>query len=169
MGYQRPSQRAIFPGSFDPFTLGHYDVTLQALRIFSNVTIAIGNSPTKNPLFSPEERISMIRHLWKDHNAVTVEGFSGLVVDYAKSQGCGTLIRGLRTEADFSYEMPMALTNQAMGQVVTVFFPTNPKYSYISSSLVREVARHKGNVTPFLPPSLVEAVHKKTTKGSNIP
>lgn len=151
----------VFPGSFDPFTLGHSEVVEQALAIFSKVVIAIGESPGKTGLFTHQERQQMIAQLWQKQPEVQVCTFAGLVVDFAKQIDATVLIRGLRTEADFSYEMPMAMTNREIGGIQTVFIPTDPRFAYVSSSLVREVARHGGDITRFVAPTILKEINQR--------
>ena len=153
---------AIFPGSFDPFTLGHAEVVEQSLSIFEKIIIAIGESPSKSGLFTHQERKEMITDYWKDNDRIQVETFPGLVVNFAEKIKAKVLIRGLRTEADFSYEMPMAMTNREIGGVMTLFIPTDPKFAYVSSSLVREVAKHGGDVSAFVSDSIAAKILAKT-------
>lgn len=153
---------AIFPGSFDPFTKGHEDIIHQALGIFAKVIIGIGYNPGKSTLFSVDERLTMIRQVFEGTPEVEVAAFRGLVVDYARQRQAHALIRGLRTEADFSYEMPMAMTNRRLApELQTVFLPTSQEFAYVSSSLVREVGLNGGDVSAFVPEIVKDWVLKK--------
>lgn len=152
---------AIFPGSFDPFTNGHLEVVQQGLNLFDKLIVAIGINLQKKSFFSVEERIAMIQEAVKDSRC-QVMAFDGLVVEFAKKQGARSLIRGLRTESDFSYEMPMAMTNKILAKdITTVFFPTSQESQYLSSSLVREVASHGGDVSAFVPSSVMREITSK--------
>lgn len=152
----------LFPGSFDPFTKGHEDIVGQSLGIFKKVIIAIGVNPGKSTLFSVDERIAMIREVFAKEAAVEVVSFAGLVVNYAHERGAHALIRGLRTEADFSYEMPMAMTNRRLApDLQTVFLPTNMEFAYVSSSLVREVGLNGGDISGFVPAAVKRWVDRK--------
>ena len=137
---------AVFAGSFDPFTLGHEDIVNQALRVFSRLIIGVGQSGSKKPLFSADERVTIIKEIFETRPEVSVEAFEGLVVDFARSRNASCLVRGLRTEADFSYEMPMAMTNQKIADDIQTVFPTKSQYAYVSSSLVKELGIHGGDV-----------------------
>lgn len=153
---------ALFAGSFDPFTLGHLDVARQALEIFDEIIIGIGVSSTKKPLFSIEERCQVIKSIFADDSRVRVEAFDGLSVTFAKTHQAIALVRGLRTETDFSYEMPMAMTNRKLdASLPTVFLPTKTDFAYISSSIVREVFLHHGDVSPFVPTEVLTLLKAK--------
>ena len=142
----------VFAGSFDPFTKGHLDVVNQARNIFDKIVIGIGVSGTKKALFSFEQRKEIIKQIFSDDDAIEVDFFSGLVVDFAKAHKAKALIRGLRTETDFSYELPMALTNKKLSpELETVFFPTASEYAFVSSSIVRELWSHGGDTSSFVP------------------
>lgn len=153
---------ACFPGSFDPFTLGHLDVVEQALEVFDQVVIAIGKSSAKTSLFSFDERIESIESLFTANDRVDVRAFQGLAVDFAESIGACVLIRGLRNESDFAYEMPMAMTNRSLNaKLKTIFFLTKTDFAYISSSLVKEVFTNNGDVSNFVPPEILKRLQKK--------
>ncbi len=156
----------VFPGSFDPFTWGHLEVIQRALNMFERVIVAVGVSGSKQALFSADARVKMIEDACKSMRAVTVTAFEGLAVDFAKAAGAVALIRGLRSEADFTYEMPMALANRQLEKSLeTIFIPTNPKYSYVSSTLVKEIARLDGDVTSMVPPSVSKKLAEKLRVG----
>lgn len=146
------SKVAIFPGSFDPFTIGHQQIVEQSLDLFDEVIIAIGQSATKIPLLSTELRLEALMETFAKSKRVKAEAFSGLVVDFAHKKGARFLIRGLRNETDLAFELPMAHTNRCLAaDIQTVFLPTSPERAFISSTLVREIAKHRGDFTPFVP------------------
>lgn len=143
---------AIFPGSFDPFTIGHQEIVEQSLDVFDEVIIAIGQSATKVPLLSVDLRLEALMETFASSNKVKAEAFSGLVVDFAHQRGARFLIRGVRNETDLAFELPMAHTNRCLApDIQTVFLPTSPERAFISSTLVREIAKHRGDFTPFVP------------------
>ena len=147
-----PLRIAIFPGSFDPFTVGHQQVVEQALTLFDRIIIAIGQSSSKNALLSSEERLAALRETFAAEPRVEAAAFSGLVVTYAQARGANFLLRGLRNETDLAYEMPMAHTNACLAPGIhTVFFPTAPEKAFVSSTLVREIARCQGDFRQFVP------------------
>ena len=142
----------IYPGTFDPITNGHVDVIERATGLFDHVVVAIAHNMQKTPLFSVEERKEMIVRATRHLPNVEVDSFGGLLVDYAKKRGAQAIIRGLRAVSDFEYEFQMALMNRRLAEdVVTVFLMPNEKYTYLNSSIVREVARCGGDVSAFVP------------------
>lgn len=162
MNARRPTI-ALFPGSFDPITLGHIDVVTESLNIFDQVVLGIGISRQKSCAFSQDERQELAnRCLASFGDRVKVTTFEGLAVKFAKKIGAAFIVRGLRTENDFSYEMPMAMTNRKLERsVLTVFIPTSAKNHYVSSSLVREIAVLGGDITAFVPQVIVEPILAK--------
>ncbi|MBS3136572.1 pantetheine-phosphate adenylyltransferase [Candidatus Woesearchaeota archaeon] len=147
---------AIYPGSFDPITMGHIDVLERSLKIFKKVVVAIGESSEKDYLFTTDERVKMVKGVTKGMN-VSVEKFSGLLVDFAKSKKASVIIRGLRAVSDFDYEFQAALMNRKLNpEIETIFIMTRGKYCYLSSSVVKEVASRGGNMQHLVP----EAVKK---------
>ena len=155
---------AIYPGSFDPITLGHIDIIERASRVFDTIYIAVIQNKAKSPFFKIEERITLIREIFKDNPKIKVEGFDGLLVDYANAKKVYTIIRGLRALTDFEFEFQMALINRKLGietNIDTVFLMTDEKYSYLSSSAVREIAKLKGNIKEFVPNNVADAIEKK--------
>jgi pantetheine-phosphate adenylyltransferase len=160
---------AVYPGTFDPITYGHIDVVNRATRLFDHVVVLVARNTAKAPLFSDEERISMIREVFESNPRVEVDGFDGLLVDYVVRRRARAIIRGLRAVSDFEYEFQMALTNRKMnGRIDTVFLVPDERYTYLNSTIVREVARLGGNVSDFVPPGIrrrlvaqVKAVSRK--------
>ena len=156
------NKMAIYPGSFDPVTNGHLDVIQRAKAIFDKVVVGIAHNITKQGLFAPEERASLIRDALGDDPQVEVDVFSGLLVDYVSQRGAGVIVRGLRAVADFEYEFQLALMNRRLApDVDTVFLVTDERSFYISSSLVKEVARHGGDVSHFVPEPVRRALELK--------
>jgi pantetheine-phosphate adenylyltransferase len=154
-------RRAIYAGTFDPFTVGHNDILQRALKIFDEVTVLVAVSPTKSPMFSTEERIEMLNEHFKNEKKVNVDSWSGLIVDYAKSKNIGSIIRGLRPTGDFEIEFQMAsMNNKLYPEIETVFLMTEGENYYISSTLVKEVYKHGGEVKDFLPPSILKRLKK---------
>jgi len=146
---------AIYPGTFDPITNGHIDVVLRATRLFSRVIVLVGSNPAKNPLFTVEERVAMVTEVFKRNPAVETDAFEGLLVDYARRRRASVIIRGLRAVSDFEYEFQMALMNRKLQAAVdTIFLVPHENFTYLNSTLVREVARLGGDVSGFVPPSV---------------
>lgn len=144
---------AIYPGSFDPVTRGHLDLVERALPLFERLTVAVAVNSSKNATFTPEERVAMLREVLPADPRLSVTTFRGLVVDFCRAQGIGAILRGVRTVSDFEYEYQMALTNRHLAPgIETVFVMPSVQYSYVSSSLIREVVRNGGDVGSFLPP-----------------
>ena len=155
-------QRAVYPGTFDPMTMGHVDLVKRASKLFDSVIIAIASSDSKKPMFSLEERIEIGNKIFADDPKVEVVGFSGLLVNFAKDNDANILIRGLRVVADFEYEFQLANMNRAMSpDIESVFLTPKEEYSYISSSLVKEIATMGGDVTRFVDPVTLEALNHK--------
>jgi pantetheine-phosphate adenylyltransferase len=146
--------RAIFPGSFDPITNGHMDVVKRAMRFVDELIIAVGRSPIKNQLFTPEERVEMIAELITDMPGVIVESFEGLMVDYAAKRKADIILRGLRSLTDVQYEFQLAMTNRAVAGIETVFIMTSEQYGFTSSTLIREIASLGGDLSNLIPPSV---------------
>lgn len=145
---------AIFAGTFDPVTNGHVDLIRRALRLVDHLTVAVAARPEKKVLFSQEERVLMIREAVPDEPRLSVEPFNGLLVQFAEARGIGTIIRGLRFVSDFEYEFQMALMNRRLsGAIETLFLMPSEDYTFVNSSLVKEIARHGGDVSPFVPES----------------
>lgn len=152
--------RALYPGSFDPVTRGHLDLVDRARKLFGSVTVAVARNSGKNPLFSVEERIELLRHELPPD--VSVVGFQELVVSFAAREGYGVILRGLRNVGDFEFEYQMALTNRHLEpNVETVFVMPSHAYSYVSSSLIKDVVRYGGDVTSFVTQRVQEAMRRK--------
>jgi pantetheine-phosphate adenylyltransferase len=153
---------AIYPGSFDPITNGHLDLIGRAASLFSKVVVAVAEDSVKEPLFSLEERKRLVTQSVKAHPNVEVDSFSGLLVDYARKRKARVLLRGLRAVSDFEYELQMALMNRNLNDSVeTLFMTPKDSYTYLSSSLIKEIARLGGHVAPFVPAEVDQAVRKK--------
>lgn len=146
---------AIYPGTFDPITYGHIDVVNRATHLFSRVIVLVARNSSKTPLFSDDERVTMVRDVFRGRPSVEVDGFQGLLVDYAMRRKATAIIRGLRAVSDFEYEFQLALTNRKLApKLDTVFLVPHEKYTYLNSSIVREVARLGGDVSDFVPPTV---------------
>ena len=158
--------KAIYPGSFDPLTLGHMDIIKRASKFADELLIGVLNNSSKsNPMFTPMERVELIREALVDLPNVSVESFDGLLVDFVKQEGASIVIRGLRAFTDFEYELTMSQTNNKLyPDMDTVFFTTNIEYSYLSSTTVREVAWNGGDITGFVPENIAKAVYEKVKK-----
>ncbi|MGH3497207.1 MAG: pantetheine-phosphate adenylyltransferase [Nocardioidaceae bacterium] len=149
---------AVCPGSFDPVTNGHLDIVERAARTFDEVTVAVLVNESKEGLFTVPERIELLRSVVVPFPNVTVDSFRGLLVDFCQARGIHTIVKGLRAVSDFDYELQMAQMNNSLAEVETVFIPTSPAYSFIASSLIKEVARHGGDVSGLVPPGVHDAL-----------
>jgi len=156
-------KKAIYPGSFDPVTYGHLDIIKRAADIVDHLTVAVLNNNTKTPLFSVEERVNILREVTKGIPNVSVESFSGLLIDYAKEKDIHVSVRGLRAITDFEYELQIAQTNHKLsnGQLDTIFLTTSLEYSYLSSSSVKEIASFNGDITQLVPEYVAKLVYEK--------
>jgi pantetheine-phosphate adenylyltransferase len=154
---------AIYPGSFDPVTYGHLDIIRRASSIFDELTVSVLNNNTKTPLFSVEERVKMLKEATKDLPNVTVDSFSGLLIDYAQRKGVHVAIRGLRAITDFEYELQIAQTNRKFsdGDLDTVFLTTSLEYAYLSSSTVKEIASFNGDISKCVPDFVAGLIYEK--------
>ena len=144
-------KKAVFPGSFDPITIGHIDIVNRGMKIFDEIIIAVGNNVDKKYMFSKEKRVEFVRQTFSVHDKIKVESYEGLTVDFCKKNNTEFIIRGLRNPADFEFEKSIALTNRGMTGIETVFFLTSPKNSFVSSSIVRELIRNNGDYKLFIP------------------
>ncbi|TKJ39633.1 MAG: pantetheine-phosphate adenylyltransferase [Planctomycetes bacterium B3_Pla] len=156
--------RAIFPGSFDPLTNGHLDVIERGIKLFDELVVAVGRSPVKNQLFSPEERVEMIAELLEEKNmpGVLVESFEGLTVKYAAEKKADVILRGLRSLTDVQYEFQLAMTNRAVAGIETVFIMTSEQFGFTSSTLIREVASLGGDLSNLIPKNIHERLKQKS-------
>jgi pantetheine-phosphate adenylyltransferase len=153
-------RRAVCPGSFDPVTNGHLDIIGRASRLFDEVIVAVLVNESKRGLFTIDERLDLLREVLKPYENVRIESFQGLLVDFCRSQRAAVVVKGLRAVSDFDYELQMAQMNIGLAGVETLFMPTNPQNSFISSSLVKDVAKWGGDVTPHVP----EVVSRRLTE-----
>jgi pantetheine-phosphate adenylyltransferase len=159
-------RHCIYPGTFDPITLGHLDVLGRAAKLFDKVTVAIAENAGKGPLFTAEQRLDMIRPNVASLPNVTVTTFNGLLVEFCMAQKADAIIRGLRALSDFEFEFNMALMNRHLEpRLETLFVMPNEQYSYTSSTLVKQVARYNGDVSKFVPPNVAAALRSAFAKG----
>lgn len=154
-------QAAIYPGTFDPITNGHLDIIERAVACFPRVIVAVSQNPGKAPLLSLEERIGLVKEAVAGLDRVEVDTFEGLLVDHAARRGVGVLVKGLRVASDFEYELQMAQMNRSLTGVETVFMVATPQWSFLSSSLVKEVARFGGDITSFVPSEVARRMKEK--------
>lgn len=153
-------KRALFPGSFDPITLGHYDIIKRGIKLFDEVVVAVGINADKNYMFSLEKRMQFIEEAFKNEPKVKVTAYEGLTVDYCEEINAEFILRGLRNPADFEFEKAIAHTNRKLSKIETVFLLTAARTSYISSSIVRDVIRNNGDYTVLVPDSVVAGFQK---------
>lgn len=155
-------RRAIYPGSFDPITKGHIDVIQRAAKLFDEVIVAVAFNDQKNTLFTPEERVAMIAAVVNGGSNIRVTRFTGLLVDFAREQQAVAVVRGLRAVSDFEFEFQMALMNRKLEPTIeTIFLTPREEYTYLSSRIVKEIARLGGNVDAFVPPSVATALAER--------
>ncbi|AOM83291.1 pantetheine-phosphate adenylyltransferase [Salisediminibacterium beveridgei] len=155
----------IIPGSFDPVTKGHLDIITRASGLFDKVIVSVLNNRTKNPLFSAEERVKLIEKTVESLDNVEVDQFDGLLIDYVRQKNAKAIIKGLRAVSDFEYELQMASINQKLDkQVETVFMMTSPEYAYLSSSIVKELAKYHAHTQDLVPECVEDALNKKFNK-----
>ena len=156
---------AIFPGSFDPITLGHQDVALRAAKVFDKVYFGVYANPNKNVMFSLDERVKFAKATFKDVDNIIVTSYEGLTVDFAKEVGATVMVRGLRVSADFEYEFDMSMmTKKLSPDLNMICFMANPEYQFLSSSLLKEIAALGGDIRPWVPDPVWKAIKKKCPK-----
>lgn len=157
---------AVYPGSFDPPTKGHLDIIQRGAAIFDEVIVAVLNNSSKKCVFTLEERVELLRECVKDIENVKVESFSGLLIDYCNKEHISAIIRGLRAVSDFEYELQMAQMNRSLNKnVETIFLTTSTKYSFLSSSIVKEVAKYNGDISNLVSENVEKALNEKLGKG----
>lgn len=157
--------KVIYPGTFDPVTNGHIDIINRAVELFDQVIVTVAKNPSKTALFSVEERVEMLRESLKGYDKVVVDSFDGLVVDHAKNHGAVGIIRGLRAISDFEYEFQMALMNRKLaGDITTILLMPHARYTYLNSTIVRNLAQFHGNVAEFVPPIVLKKLQEKFPK-----
>ena len=158
--------RGIYPGSFDPLTNGHLDVITRASKMFDKVIVGVLKNSAKNAAFSTEERVEFIKRTTRNLPNVTAEGFSGLLVDFARHHNSNVIVKGLRAVSDFEYEFQMAMANKSQREEIeTLFLTTSKEYMFLSSSIVKEIARYGGNLKELVPPEIEEDILNKFKKG----
>jgi len=154
-------RRVVCPGSFDPVTNGHLDIIARAAQLYDEVVVAVGANLSKSTLFTPTERVELIRDAVKELGNVRVENFDGLIVDFCRQNHISAIVKGLRAVSDFDYEMQMAQMNYNQAGVETLFMTTNPLYAFLSSSLVKEFARYGGDVSGLVPESVLRRLTER--------
>lgn len=161
-------RKAIYPGTFDPVTFGHIDLIKRSLEVFDYLIVAVAGNPRKKPLFSKKERIQMLKLATKDLKKVVVDGFDGLVTDYANKKKTNIILRGIRAFSDFEYEFQMALTNRKLlPEIETMFMMPSEEYSYFSSKLIKEATALGGNVSSFVPDFVARKLKHKLSRSKN--
>jgi pantetheine-phosphate adenylyltransferase len=159
------ARRAVCPGSFDPVTNGHLDIVGRASRLYDEVVVAVLVNSSKDGLYGLDERMALLRQATADLPNVTIDSFDGLLVDYCKAHDLPVVIKGLRAVSDFDYELQMAQMNHGLAGVETLFLSTNPLYSFLSSSIVKQVARYGGDISALVPPVVAESLAARFRNG----
>jgi pantetheine-phosphate adenylyltransferase len=154
-------RRVLCPGSYDPVTNGHLDIISRASRLYDEVVVAVSINIAKKGLFTVEERVELIREVTKDYGNIAVDSFQGLTVDFCRAHDIPVIVRGLRAVSDFDYELQIAQMNHKMADVETMFMATNPLYSFLSSSLVKEIAQYRGDVSGLVPDAVRERLARR--------
>ncbi|QLB40374.1 MULTISPECIES: pantetheine-phosphate adenylyltransferase [Mannheimia] len=163
------SYTVIYAGTFDPITNGHLDIIYKASRLFSNVIVSVAKNPSKQPLLSLEERVELVKQSCAELDNIEVIGFSGLLADFAKQHNAKALIRGIRGADDIDYEIQLAQLNHKLsGDLETIFFPPSVEWRYLSSTMVREIYRHKGDISQFVPQAVKNALDFTKSSGEEI-
>ena len=152
---------ALCPGTFDPVTNGHLDVVRRAARLYDRIVVAVVENPGKEPLFEASERVEMLEEALADVSSVEVDSFTGLLVDYARDNDVSLIVKGLRAVSDFEYEIQMAQMNRHLSEMETCFVATSPRWSYLSSSLVKEIARYGGDVSGLVPDHVARGLKER--------
>lgn len=159
-------KRAIYPGSFDPMTIGHVDIIERSLTVFDQITVLVAASSRKSPFLTPDERVELVRDVFKGVKKIKVERWDGLVMDYAREHDAHAVIRGLRAASDFEYEFMMAAMNKKLNpEVETFFMMTGQNLFFISSSMIKELFKFGGDITPYVPPKVARYLNKKRKAG----
>jgi pantetheine-phosphate adenylyltransferase len=161
-------RRAACPGSFDPVTNGHIDIIVRASTLFDEVVVAVGVNASKRRLFSPEERIEMLSEACAGYSNVRIDSFEGLLTDFCKQHDVTAIVKGLRAVSDFDYELQMAQMNSSLADIETVFVPTSPAYSFLASSLVKEVATFGGDVSKLVPEHVLARLTERLRPGREV-
>jgi pantetheine-phosphate adenylyltransferase len=156
-------RRAVCPGSFDPVTNGHLDIISRAAQLYDELTVAVFVNQSKSSLFSVDERRELLEEVTAQYGNVRIDSFHGLVVDYCKANGIAVIIKGLRAVSDFDYELQMAQMNRGLAGIDTLFMPTNPEYSFLASSLVKEIAKWGGDVSSLVPQNVLKRLIDRTS------
>ncbi|NPA35737.1 MAG: pantetheine-phosphate adenylyltransferase [Chlorobi bacterium] len=156
---------AIFPGSFDPFTIGHENIVLRAIDLFDKIIIAVGYNSNKKEYFPIDKRVEWIKDIFWDNPKITVKTYEGLTVDFAAETGANYILRGLRTAADFEYERAIAQVNKAMTGIDSLFLLTQPEHTPVNSSIVRDILRHGGDAGKFLPDKIQDGINRYLKNG----
>ena len=156
-------RRAVCPGSFDPVTNGHLDIIGRAAQLYDEVTVAVFVNQAKSSLFSVDERRELLEEVTAQYGNVRIDSFHGLVVDYCRANGIAVIVKGLRAVSDFDYELQMAQMNRGLAGIDTLFMPTNPEYSFLASSLVKEIAKWGGDVSSLVPPNVLKRLIDRTS------
>jgi pantetheine-phosphate adenylyltransferase len=154
-------RRAVCPGSFDPVTNGHLDIIGRAARLFDGVVVAVLINQSKSGLFTLDERLDILAEVTKDYSNVRVEAFQGLLVNFCRANEIDVIVKGVRVASDFDYELQMAQMNIGLAGIETLFMPTNPQYSFVSSSLIKDVAKWGGDVTPHVPDVVADRLRER--------
>ncbi len=157
----------LFPGTFDPVTLGHTDIINRALPLFDKIVIGIGINSSKLPMFSPEQRMQWFQEIYKNESRVEISIYEGLTVNYCKEIGAGFILRGIRFVSDFEYEKTIADANRTLNKnIETVFLTGEPQYTSVASTIVRDILKHGGNASPFLPEAVIKSLHHNFPQSS---